>query len=392
MNKHILISGGTGLIGQKLTEKLIAKGYQVAYLTRNKNGIDSLDFKTHLPLTEVVKGEEEELRKRALGKRLAVPITVTNVDKFLDARTGAHLQTENHEISLSKGHLITEYDIESILESNISQIEIQKINAYIKLYEWDLRNNFIEEEAISNAECIIHLAGAGVADQSWTAARKKEILESRTLSTRLLINKIESVPNHVQAFINASAIGYYGLDTGGTWQYENMESKGNDFLANVVKAWENEIFKSKKIRTVAIRIGVVLSEKGGALEKMAQPVRLYVGAALGSGLQYVSWIHIDDLCEMFVKAVADGNMAGIYNGVAPQPVTNEILTKNIGKVLDKPILPINVPAFALRVMLGEMADIVLGGNRVAAEKIEKVGFQFRFREIRPAIEDLLSKS
>lgn len=389
MNKHILISGGTGLIGQRLAEKLIVKGYNVAYLTRNKNGIDSLEVKTTFPLSEVVKGNEEDLRKNALGKRLAVPITVTNVDKFSDAKTGAYTQTENHEISLSKGHIITEYDIESILESNILEILIQKSNAYIKLYEWNLAKNYLEDEAIANAEYIIHLSGAGLADESWTAARKKEILESRTLSTRLLVEKIETVPNHVKAFICASAIGYYGLDTGNTWQYENMESKGTDFLATVVKAWENEIFKSKKVRTVAIRVGVVLDPKGGALDKMAQPVRYYTGAALGSGMQYISWIHFDDLCEIFVRAVEDNEMRGIYNGVAPQPVTNEVLTKAIGKALDKPILPVNVPAFVLKMMLGEMSNIVLGGNRVSAEKIQEAGFQFQFKEINQALADLL---
>ncbi|TAH22549.1 MAG: TIGR01777 family protein [Cytophagales bacterium] len=296
---------------------------------------------------------------------------------------------ENHEVLLNKGHLITPYDIESILESKISYIPILKENAYIKLYEWDIAKSYIEEEAIKNADYIIHLAGAGVADESWTATRKKEILESRTLSTKLLAEKINTSQHQIKAFVSASAIGYYGLDTGNEWQYEAMESNGKDFLTSVVKAWENEIFKVGKTRTVAIRIGVVLSESGGALEKMAQPIRLYVGAALGSGHQYISWIHIDDLCEIFIKAIEDSNMSGIYNAAAPQPITNEGLTKAIGKALDKPILPINVPAFALKLMLGEMAAIVLGGNRVSAEKIEKTGFKFQFREIKEALKDLL---
>lgn len=389
MAKNILITGGTGLVGQRLTAKLLARGYTVSYLTRNRNGIGSLEYKTDTPLAEIIDGTEETLNTKALGKRLAQDLTVTNIDHFLDPQTGLPTQVEHHEVLLNKGHLITAYDVESILESKIPYISIQKENAYIKLYEWDISKNYIDEEAITNADYIIHLAGAGVADESWTAARKKEILESRTLSTKLLAEKINKGQHQVKAFVSASAIGYYGLDTGSEWQYEGTETKGKDFLTTVVKAWENEILKIQKARTVAIRIGVVLSERGGALEKMAQPVRLYVGAALGNGHQYVSWIHIDDLCEMFVKAIEDSTMSGIYNGVAPQPITNEALTKAIGKALEKPILPMNVPAFALKLLLGEMAAIVLGGNRVSAGKIEKTGFKFQFGEIKEALRNLL---
>jgi uncharacterized protein len=389
MNKNILITGGTGLVGQRLTEKLLAKGYNVAFLTRNRHGLDSLESKTNLPLAQVVKGTEEDLKQFALGKRLAQPITVTNVDKFTDRKTGQHMQTEEHQISLSKGHQITEYDIESILESNIEEIWVQNHNAYIKLYEWDAKRNYIEEDALTHIDYLIHLAGAGVADESWTESRKKEILESRTLSTKLLVEKIKSTPNRIKAFISASAIGYYGMDTGNVWQKEDAKTNGTDFLAKVVQAWEQEIFKTENLRTVAIRIGVVLSPKGGALEKMAQPVRFYAGAALASGIQYISWIHLDDLCEMFIRAIEDNHLQGIYNGVAPEPVTNQMLTKAIGKALDKPILPIHVPAFALKMMLGEMADIVIGGNRVSAEKIQATGFNFQFQDLGKALSDLL---
>jgi uncharacterized protein (TIGR01777 family) len=306
MTKNVLITGGTGLVGQRLSDILLEKGYSISYLTRNKKNITPLH------------------------------------------------------------------------------------NPQIKLYEWNIRKNEIEEEAVQRADYIIHLAGAGVADEKWTPLRKKEILESRTLSTQLLVDKINTFPNQVQAFVSASAIGYYGLDTGNAWQYENIESQAKDFLAEVVRAWEGAVFKTKTVRTVAIRIGVVLSKKGGALEKMAQPIRLYTGAALGSGLQYISWIHIDDLCGIFVKALEDSQMSGIYNGVAPNPVTNEVLTKAIGKVLNRPILPLNVPAFALKLMLGEMAAIVLGGNRVSSEKIEKSGYQFKFTKVEEAITDLLT--
>ncbi|MCU0392264.1 MAG: DUF1731 domain-containing protein [Thermoflexibacter sp.] len=356
MSKNILISGGTGLVGQRLTEILLHKGYIVSYLTRNKNGLDSIEYKSAISLSEVIDATEEELRRKALGKRLAHDLTVTNIDRFLDNNNREVIQEEKHEIFLQKGHLITEFDIESMLESRVEKISIYRDNAYIKLYEWDIKKKTIEQEAIQNADYIIHLAGAGVADATWTDVRKKEILDSRTLSTQLLVDTLLTQPNKVQAFISASAIGYYGLDTGNAWQYEGMESSAKDFLAQVVKAWESAIFKAKDVRTVAIRIGVVLSAKGGALAKIAQPIQLYTGAALGSGLQYVSWIHIDDLCEIFVKAIEDKEMSGIYNGVAPD---------------------------------GEMSAIVLGGNRVSSEKIEKAGYVFKFRQLEQAIKDLL---
>jgi uncharacterized protein len=389
MTKNVLITGGTGLLGQKLTEKLLQKGYTVSYLTRQKRGIGSLEYKSNAPLSEIIAGTEEELKNKALGKRLAQDLLVTNIDKFLDQATQQVIQEEKHEVFLNKGHTLTDFDIEAILESNIPQIAIQKENAYIKLYEWDIRKGFIEDEAIKNADYIIHLAGAGVADEAWTPLRKKEILESRTLSTQLLAEKINTLPHQTQAFISASGIGYYGADTGNAWQYEGMESKARDFLAEVVKAWESSISNIKNLRTVAIRIGVVLSKEGGALEKLAQPVRLYAGTALGSGLQYVSWIHIDDICEIFIKALEDSSIEGVYNGVAPNPVTNEVLTKAIGKALHRPILPINVPAFALKLILGEMAEIILGGIRVSSEKIEKAGYQFKFKELNEALKDLL---
>jgi uncharacterized protein (TIGR01777 family) len=389
MTKNILITGGTGLVGQKLTDVLLAKGYNISYLTRNKKGIDSLEYKTETPLAERVEGTEEALKNKALGKRLAQELIVTNIDQFLDPKTGKVVQTERHEILLQKGHLITDYDIESILETNVPFVVIQKQNAYIKLYEWNIQTQTMEDDAIKNADYIIHLAGAGVADENWTVLRKKEIMESRTLSTMLLANKIEMLPNHIKAFVSASAIGYYGMDTGNAWQYESMETKADDFLTSVVKAWESAVFKIKNTRLVVLRIGVVLSQQGGALEKMSQPVRIYAGAALGNGLQYISWVHIADLCQMFVKAIEDEQMTGIYNAVAPQPVTNEVFTKAIGKTLDKPILPINVPNFALKLLLGEMAALVIGGNRVSSDKIEKTGFHFQFKEVNSALKDLL---
>ncbi len=301
MPQKVLITGGTGLIGSRLTELLLEKGYEVAYLSRRKS---------------------EETR--------------------------------------------------------------------VKAYRWDLEKGYIAEEAIRGADCIIHLAGAGVADERWTARRKKEILESRIQSSRLLYEGLQRVPNQVKTFLSASAIGIYGADRGEELLTENS-STGNDFLAEVTKAWEGAVqpVAGLGIRTVLLRIGIVLSGKGGALAKMAQPVRLGAGSPLGSGKQWVSWIHVDDLCRLFMYALENLDLRGPYNAVAPEPATNEALTKQIAEVLGKPLFLPNVPAFALKLAVGEMAAAVLGSAKVSSQKVTQAGFTYQFPALTPALQDLL---
>ena len=227
---------------------------------------------------------------------------------------------------------------------------------------------------------------------------KKEILESRTLSTQLLYNQLKETKTPLKAFVSASAIGIYGFDTGNQLLTEESPIS-TQFLADVVKKWEEEVQKiasipnqngiSGGIRVAKLRIGIVLSDKGGALVEMAKPVRLFAGAALGTGKQCLSWIHIDDLCKMFVFAVENDNISGEYNAVGVSVTTNEILTKAIAKALDKPLFLPNVPAFALNLILGEMAGMVLGGNNVSSEKIQKAGFKFDYTDLDTAVKKLL---
>lgn len=274
---------------------------------------------------------------------------------------------------------------------NISYLSRRKQTlSTIQVYEWDIAKGLIEAEAIAKADYIIHLAGAGVADKLWSAAYKKEIYDSRVLSTKLLVEKLATVPNQCQAFIQASAIGYYGLDTQGSWIDENAPA-GTDFLAQVTHDWEQaaSAIRDLNIRHACIRIGVVLCEEGGALPKLSLPVKMFVGAAVGAGTQYISWIHIEDLCEMFVKAIESENWQGTYNASAPNPVTNQEMTKAIGKVLNRPVFLPNVPAFVLRMGMGEMANIVLGGNRTSCQKAEKAGFKFVYPQIEAALRSLL---
>lgn len=261
-----------------------------------------------------------------------------------------------------------------------------------KQFKWDIDRKQIEDEAIHFADVIIHLAGAGVADKKWTDKRKKEIVESRTESASLLYNTIKNMPNEAPSqIISASAIGYYGMDTGDKLVNEESNS-GHDFLAEVTKKWEDSVdqFELLEIPTAKIRIGIVLTDKGGALPQLAQPIKLMAGAPLGSGGQWMSWIHIEDLARLFLH-VQEKKLSGVFNGVGTTPATNKELTKAVAKVLNKPLILPNVPAFAMKLLLGEMAQMVLGGNKVSAEKISNNGFDFKFENLEDALKDIYGK-
>ncbi len=259
-----------------------------------------------------------------------------------------------------------------------------------KTFLWDVNKKEIDPESLHSTDAIIHLAGAGIADKTWSKSRKLEIVKSRINSTRLLYETLSKGNHNVKSFVSASAIGIYGLNDKGTLITENSRY-GTDFLSNVVRKWEEEIdqIATLGIRVVKIRIGIVLSEKGGALKEMIRPVNLYVGAPLGSGEQSISWIHLDDLCNIFIRAIEDEAMEGVYNGVAPNPVTNKEFTKVLGTVLRKPLILPAIPGFVVKILLGEMADLVLKGGQVSSHKIEKTGFQFKFEKVEDAIQDLL---
>jgi uncharacterized protein (TIGR01777 family) len=260
---------------------------------------------------------------------------------------------------------------------------------FIDGYTWDLNKMTIDDNALSKTNCIIHLAGANVGEGRWTPERKKEILDSRVLSTQLLKAALKKDNHHVDTFISASAIGYYG-DTEDKLVNEKSPA-GNDFLAHVVKTWEDETeeIESLGIRLIKLRIGVVFAKEGGALPKMAQPIKMFVGASLGSGNQFISWIHIEDLCQIFIHLLENDSLRGVYNAVAPHPVTNEMLTKIIAKVLHRPLILPNVPDFVLQAMLGEMSSIALTGSRVSSDKILQAGYQFKYVDAARAVRSLL---
>ena len=265
----------------------------------------------------------------------------------------------------------------------------QKAGGKTKTFVWDPERGTIDPEALRNASAVINLAGAGIADTWWTPARKRVLIQSRTQPTALLGKMLQSTPNQVETYISASGIGIYG-DTGDTLLDENAPS-GNDFLAECTRIWETAFGEVEQLplRTAAIRIGIVLSPEGGAMAKILLPFRFRIGAYFGKGRQWYSWIHIDDLCRLFIHALENPAIRGKYNAVAPQPVTNKEFTKTIGKVLGGLHLIASVPSFLLRSGMGEMADAVLNSNRVSSKKVEASGFAFRFPELEPALRDLL---
>lgn len=296
---QVLISGGSGLVGKVLCEKLQVKGYEVAILSRSNKS----EFKTYL---------------------------------------------------------------------------------------WDPQNNQIDPAAISSSDYIIHLAGANIAEKRWSKSRKKLILNSRVKSANLIFNEVKRQNKELKAFISSSAVGYYGAITSDK-VFTEEDHPANDFLGKTCSKWENSAkqFETLAIRTTILRTGVVLSKEEGALSKMSAPVKLGLASALGNGKQYLAWIHIDDLCEIYIKAIEDKDMNGIFNAIAPSSQTNKSFTQALAKTLNKPYWLPNTPSFLLKLILGEMSVIVLEGSRASSDKILKKGYTFKFPKLKGALQEIL---
>jgi len=296
--KNILLTGGTGLIGSRLTEQLLEKGYRVSHLSRSAG---------------------------------------------TDARVATFL--------------------------------------------WDVDKGEIDERCIDAVDIIVHLAGAGIADKRWTDKRKKEMIDSRSKSIALVYSLLKRKKHKVNAVISAAAIGYYG-DRGDELMTEDSPPF-DGFLATCCIAWEKAVDEGQDIglRIVKFRTGVVL-DKSGALAKMATPIKFYAGSPIGSGKQWVSWIHWRDVVDMYLFAIENESLTGVYNMVAPKPVDNKKLTQAIAKQLHKPLWLPNVPAFFLKLVMGEMSFIVLASTKVSAQKIEAAGFKFKFPVVEAALKEI----
>lgn len=260
----------------------------------------------------------------------------------------------------------------------------------ISNYFWNVEKQLIDKEAFQTADYIINLAGENISKKRWSKKRKKEILDSRVKSNKLLLKTIQKLNVNPKAYITASAVGFYGVVTSNKIFTEN-DLSATDFLGTTCNEWEAscELAEELKIRTVKLRTGVVLNIGDGALSKMTLPIKLLIGSPLGSGKQYIPWIHIDDLCNVYLKAIEDINMEGPYNAVAPEHVSNKELTEVIAKMLSRPILLPNVPAIVLKLVFGEMANIILEGSRVSSDKLSRAGFSFLYPKLSSALHQLL---
>ncbi len=299
--EHVLITGGSGLIGRRLTSLLQQEGYQVSWLTRSKTAAPG-----------------------------------------------------------------------------------------IRVFTWNPEKKLIPVDALTQTDHVIHLAGASVA-WLWTSGYKRKIFSSRIDTARLIFDQMKMVPNHVKTFISASGIGYYG-DGGDRWLDEKAPA-GSDFLAQVCVKWEAAAtqFRQLNKRVVILRTGIVLAKEGGTLPPLLLSMKFGIAPIFGNGRQFYPWIHLDDLCRMYLSAIKNETMHGVYNAVAPNPVSFKELVNEVGHVRGKMKVNFPLPKFLLKLMLGGFGNTLLGSQRCTSDKIHAEGFLWEHSDLNHAIENLLPK-
>ncbi len=260
-------------------------------------------------------------------------------------------------------------------------------------YRWDIDLGVIDQHCLEGIDAIIHLAGAGIADKPWTASRKKELFNSRIVSTQLLFHLLKKQKNRVKTFISASAIGYYGADRGESLLNESSDI-GKDFIGELTAQWEKESqeIEGLGIRTAQIRIGLVLTETGGYLGRVSRTIKWGIGSCLGSGKQWQSWIHYQDLLRLFLFSLENNFVRGPINGVAPQALRQEDLFKELAKQFNRPFFFPNIPEFFIKGILGELSQVVLGSLKVSSKKLtDEWNFSFKYGNIEKALQNILKK-
>jgi hypothetical protein len=297
-------------------------------------------------------------------------ITLTGATGFIGRRLIARLATEPHQLHALSRHTNIKFG-----------------DTAVWITKWDPTAEDPPPESVANADAIVHLAGEPVA-QRWTPEAKRKIRESRVESTQRLVRALSTQPRKPSILVCASAVGIYG--SRGDEVLTESSAPGNDYLAEVCQEWENQAraAESLGVRVARIRTGIVLGKGGGALEKMLPPFKAFVGGRIGSGKQWMSWIHLDDLVGIICHALTNP-MSGAFNGTAPSPVTNSDFTSELGRALGRPAL-FPVPGFALKAMFGEMAEMLLGGQRVLPRATEAAGYRFQYPQLGPALRNILN--
>ena len=285
--------------------------------------------------------------------------------------------------SLTKVLLGMNYDVAILTRNPSSDIDV-------KQYFWDPSKLLIDEDALIGVDCIVHLAGTNISDSRWTKKQKHKIYSSRVGSAEFLYQKIKELGIPLKSFVSSSAVGCYGTITSDQI-YTEQDHNADDYLGQLCTQWEAKAdqFINLGCKVSKVRTGIVLSSKGGALPKMMFPIIWWLGAALGSGKQFIPWIHIDDLCAIYANLINEHIPSGVYNGVAPVTITNNDFTCIIAEVLNKPLWLPNIPSWVLKIIFGEMASILLNGSRVSSKKLIQSGFQFKYFSIRSAINNLI---
>lgn len=268
----------------------------------------------------------------------------------------------------------------------------KEYSAGVSYAQWNVEDGTIDEQAILDANYIVHLAGENIGAIRWTRNRKKAILDSREQSTQLLLATLQKHNKQLDAFISASGVGIYGAINDDVLCSETTPA-ANDFLGTVCQKWESaaQPIRDLGIRTVQIRTGLVLGKGDGVLQQLVPLFKLRLGSAIGSGKQYMPWIHIDDLCRIYLEAIINPEVQGPYNAAINDGTTNSIFSKTLASILGYSIWLPNVPAFLLQIVLGEMAQLVLTGRRVTSNKIEAIGFKFEFTQLNLALKNCLDK-
>jgi uncharacterized protein len=261
----------------------------------------------------------------------------------------------------------------------------------VRSFRWDPEKQTINNEAVKGIDYIVHLAGENIGEKRWTRRRKEEIINSRTESAKLLYRAVKGAEIRPEAFISASGISYYGTETTEKIFRED-DPPGNDFLSAVCTKWEEAagLFENLGMRTVKIRTAVVLEKTDSALARLMGPARFGFLVQTGSGDQYMPWIHIDDLCAVYLRMIRDKTMSGVFNAAAPDFVNHRNFMKSLSGIMKKPVFPIPAPAFALRTAFGEMSGIILKGSRVSSEKLISAGYKFRFEHLDDALRNIIS--